>query len=185
MKNEVHLELEEKMEKTLNVLRNEFHSIRAGRANPQLLDRLSIDYYGSQTPIKQVASVSSPEPRMLVIQPYDTSALPLIEKSILMSDLGINPSNDGKIIRLAIPMLTEERRKELVKVVKKTGDEAKVAIRNERRHANDSLKKLEKAGDMTEDELKTAENEVQKMTDKYVKLIDDMVEAKDKEIMEV
>lgn len=182
---EVHLELEEKMDKTINVMKNEFHTIRAGRANPQLLDRIFIDYYGSPTPVKQVASISVPEPRMIMVTPYDASALGLIERAISSSDLGINPNNDGKVIRLLLPMLTEERRKDLVKTVKRVCEDAKVAIRNERRHANDALKKMEKSGDLTEDDLKSAESEVQKMTDKYIKTIDDLGASKEKEIMEV
>lgn len=185
MKLAVHTQLEEKMEKTITVLKNEFHTVRAGRANPQLLDRIFIDYYGAATPIKQVASISVPEPRIIMITPYDGSALSLIEKAISSSDLGINPNNDGKVIRLAIPMLTEERRKELVKTVKKLCEDAKVAIRNERRHANDALKKMEKSGEVTEDDLKSAETDVQKMTDKYIKTIDDLGTAKEKEILEV
>jgi ribosome recycling factor len=185
MKLDIHVQLEAKMEKTLSVLKNELQSIRAGRANPQMLDRISADYYGSMTPIKQIASVSAPEPRMIVVQPYDKGALSAIEKAIQSSDLGINPTNDGAVIRLSIPMLTEDRRKDLVKQVKKTGEDAKVAIRNERRHANEGLKKLEKSHELTEDDLKAAESEVQKMTDKYIKTIDDTIEVKEKELLEV
>lgn len=178
-------ELEEKMNKTVNVLKDEFHTIRAGKANPQILDRVMVDYYGSATPLKSMASVSAPEPRMILIQPYDTTAIKDIEKGILIADLGFNPSNDGKVIRIAVPALTEERRKELVKTAKKAGEDAKVAIRNERRNANDNLKKLQKNNEITEDDLKTGEADVQKLTDKFIKLIDDLVENKDKEIMEV
>ncbi len=178
-------ELEEKMTKTMNVLKDEFHTIRAGKANPQILDRVMVEYYGSPTPLKSMASVSAPEPRMLLIQPYDTTAIKDIEKGIMIADLGFNPSNDGKVIRIAVPALTEERRKELVKTAKKSGEDAKVAIRNERRNANDNIKKLQKNGEITEDDVKNGEAEVQKLTDKYVKIIDELVESKDKEIMEV
>lgn len=182
---EIHNAMEAKMLKTLNVLKEELHTVRAGRANPQLLEKISIDYYGTQTPISQMASITAPEPRMLVIQPYDASVVSSIEKSILMSDLGLNPSNDGRVIRLVIPMLTEERRKDLTKVAKKAGEEAKVAVRNERREANDKLKKAQKTSDITEDDLKRAEDEVQKTTDRYIKLVDEVVAQKEKEIMEV
>lgn len=182
---QVHKELEEKMEKTVRVLKEELNSIRAGRANPALLDRIMVEYYGTPTPLKQIASVSAPEPRLLVIQPYDKTAIQPIEKAITLSDLGINPSNDGKIIRLAIPQLTEERRKELIKVVKKTGESAKVAIRNERREANDKLKKMGKNGELPEDDLKKSEDEVQKMTDKFTEVIDTLITKKEKEMMEV
>ncbi|SHJ91135.1 ribosome recycling factor [Paramaledivibacter caminithermalis] len=181
----VHKDFEEKMKKSINVLKEELHSIRAGRANPALLDRITINYYGAETPLKQIASISAPEPRLLVIQPYDSNSIADIEKSIMQSDLGINPSNDGKVIRLAIPMLTEERRKELKKVVKKAGEEIKIAIRNERRDANDKLKKMEKNKEITEDDLKRAEDEVQKMTDKYIKQVEELVSKKEKEILEV
>ncbi len=178
-------ELEEKMNKTVNVLREEFNSIRAGKANPQLLDRVMVDYYGSATPLKSMASVSAPEPRMLLIQPYDSTAIKDIEKGIMIADLGFNPSNDGKIIRIMVPALTEERRKDLTKMAKKSGEDAKVALRNERRNANDLIKKLNKSGEITEDDVKTGESDVQKLTDKYVKIVDDLIEQKDKEIMEV
>lgn len=176
---------EEKMQKTINVFDEELHAIRAGRANPQLLDRVVVEYYGSPTPLKSLATIAAPEPRMLTVQPYDSSALKDVEKAILVADLGFNPSNDGKIIRIAIPILTEERRKELIKVAKKTGEEAKVAIRNERRDANEKLKKMHKNSEITEDDLKAAEADVQKLTDKYIKQIDDMLVKKEKEIMEV
>ncbi len=182
---EVHKELEEKMQKTVRVLKEDMQSIRAGRANPALLDRINVDYYGTPTPLKQIASVSAPEPRSLIIQPYDRSAVQPIEKAINQSDLGINPSNDGKIIRLAIPQLTEERRKELIKVVKKNGEEAKVALRNERRDANDKLKKMQKSSELTEDDFKKAESEVQKLTDKYIEIVDDLIAKKEKEMLEV
>lgn len=182
---QVHKELEEKMEKTVRVFKEDLHSIRAGRANPALLDRISVEYYGTATPLKQIASISAPEPRLLLIQPYDKTAIQGIEKAITQSDLGINPSNDGKTIRLAVPQLTEERRKELIKVVKKASESAKVAIRNERRDANDKLKKMEKNSEITEDELKKAEDEVQKKTDKFVAIIDELTAKKEKEMMEV
>ncbi|MCT4564092.1 MAG: ribosome recycling factor [Maledivibacter sp.] len=182
---EVHKSFEEKMKKSIVVLKEELHSIRAGRANPSLLDRINVNYYGSETPLKQIAGISAPEPRLLVIQPYDSNAIADIEKAIMQSDLGINPSNDGKVIRLAIPMLTEERRKDLQKVVKKSGEEIKVAIRNERRDANDKLKKMQKSNELTEDDLKKAEDEVQKLTDKYIKDVEELISKKEAEILEV
>ncbi len=185
MQLEVYKNCEEKMNKTINVLKEELHSIRAGRANPALLDRITIDYYGTETPLKQIASISAPEARLLVIQPYDASAIQNIEKAIMQSDLGLNPSNDGKLIRLAIPMLTEERRKSLLKIVKKTGEDAKVAIRNERREANDKLKKLHKNNELTEDDLKRCEDDIQELTNKYTNVIDELISKKEKEIMEV
>lgn len=185
MQLQVHKTCEEKMKKTISVLKDDLHSIRAGRANPSLLDRITVDYYGSATPLKQIASVSAPESRLLVIQPYDASAIQNIEKAITQSDLGINPSNDGKVIRLAIPMLTEERRKELIKVVKKTGEDAKIALRNERRDANDQLKKMHKNNDLTDDDLKRAEDEVQNLINKYSDIVDELISKKDKEVMEV
>ena len=181
----IHDVLEEKMNKTLNVLKEELQSVRAGRANTMLLDRITVDYYGSETPIKQLASVSVPEPRTISIQPYDATQIPAIEKAILVSDLGLNPSNDGKMIRLTLPMLTEERRKDLSKIVKKLGEDAKVALRNERRDANDKLKKLQKNNEITEDDLSKSEKDVQTTTDKFVKQIDEMIANKEKEIMEV
>ncbi len=182
---EIHNAMEAKMQKTLSVLKEDLHSVRAGRANPQLLEKIAIDYYGTLTPVSQMASISAPEPRMLVIQPYDASVVSSIEKAINMSDLGLNPSNDGRVIRLVIPMLTEDRRKELTKVAKKAGEEAKVAVRNERREANEKLKKAQKTGDITEDDLKRAEDEVQKTTDRFIKLVDEVILQKEKEIMEV
>lgn len=182
---EIQNAMEAKMNKTLSVLKEELHTVRAGRANPQLLEKIAIDYYGTQTPIHQMASITAPEPRMLVIQPYDASVVSSIEKAINMSDLGLNPSNDGRVIRLVIPMLTEERRKDLTKVARKAGEDAKVAVRNERREANEKLKKAQKSGDITEDDLKRAEEDVQKTTDRYIKLVDEVVTQKEKEIMEV
>ncbi len=185
MKLEVHKVLEEKMEKTVSVLKEELTVIRAGRANPGMLDRVVVDYYGSPTPLKQLATVSAPEPRALIIQPWDMSALNSIEKAIQNADLGFNPTNDGKIIRIAIPQLTEERRKDLLKVASKTSESAKVALRNERRDANEKLKKMQKDGEITEDDLKKAQDEVQKMTDNHIKTVDDLLAKKEKEIMEV
>lgn len=185
MRNEAHELLEEKMEKTLNVLKDELNHIRAGRANPMILDKVKVNYYGSETPIKQLASISVPEPRILQIQPYDTSILKDIEKAIQIADLGINPSNDGKLIRMVIPMLTEERRKDLQKNIKKFGEDSKIAIRNERRDAIEHLKKMEKAKDITEDELTSGEKEVQKMVDECITKIDQLVVKKSEEIMEV
>jgi len=185
MNSNIYKSQEEKMNKSLKVLKDDLNSLRAGRANPSMLDRLVIDYYGTITPIKQVASISAPEPRLITIQPYDPSVLAMIEKAIQQSDLGINPSNDGKIIRLNIPQLTEERRKELTKIARRMAEDSKIAIRNERRNVNDTLKKMEKDGELTEDELKTSQDEVQKITDKFIKEIDDMVINKEKEILEV
>lgn len=185
MRNEVHQNLEEKMEKTISVLKEDLGVIRAGRANPALLDKIVVDYYGTPTPLKQIAGVSAPEPRMIVVSPYDKSALKDIEKAILISDMGFNPSNDGSQIRISIPQLTEERRKELTKLVAKTGENAKVALRNSRRDANDKLKKMEKDGEMSEDDSKKAVDEVQKIIDKYTKEVDEIVAKKEKEVMEV
>lgn len=175
---------DEKMGKTMNNLAEEFGGIRAGRANPHVLDKLRVDYYGTPTAIQQVANVSAPEPRMIQIQPWEASMVKEIEKAILTSDLGINPTNDGKTVRLLFPELTEERRKELAKDVKKKGENAKVAIRNIRRDANDSFKKLAKE-DVSEDEIKQLEDQAQKMTDKYIADVDRAVEAKTKEILTV
>ena len=178
------VQFDEKMQKTMNNLAEEFGSIRAGRANPHVLDKLRVDYYGTPTPIQQVANVSVPEPRMIQIQPWEGSMVKEIEKVIMTSDLGINPTNDGKTIRLLFPELTEERRKDLAKEVKKKGENAKVAIRNIRRDANDTFKKLAKE-DISEDEIKGLEEKAQKMTDKYIASVDEAVEAKTKEIMTV
>lgn len=175
---------DEKMGKTMNNLAEEFGGIRAGRANPHVLDKLRVDYYGTPTAIQQVANISVPEPRMIQIQPWEASMVKEIEKAILTSDLGINPTNDGKTVRLLFPELTEERRKELAKDVKKKGENAKVAIRNIRRDANDSFKKLAKE-DVSEDEIKQLEDQAQKMTDKYIADVDRAVEAKTKEILTV
>ena len=176
---------EEKMTKTMANLDGEFGAIRAGRANPNVLNRIMVDYYGTPTPIQQVANVSVPEARMIQIQPWDKTMIKAITKAIQTSDLGINPNNDGSVIRLVFPELTEERRKELVKDVKKKGEAAKVAIRNIRRDANDTFKKLGKKEDVSEDEIKELEGKVQKMTDKFIADIDKAVEDKTKEIMTV
>ena len=175
---------EEKMTKTMGNLDGELGAIRAGRANPNVLNKIMVDYYGTPTPIQQVANVSVPEPRMIQIQPWEKSMVKVIEKAIMTSDLGINPTNDGTCIRLVFPELTEERRKELVKDVKKKGEAAKVAIRNIRRDGNDAFKKL-KGSDVSEDEIKDKEDDLQKLTDKYVKEVDKAVEAKSKEVMTV
>ena len=177
--------LEEKSKKSISVLKEDLNTVRAGRANPALLDKVMIDYYGSPTPLKSLANISVPDPRTLLISPFDPKAIGEIEKGINVANIGINPSNDGKCVRLVIPQVTEERRKELTKTVKKMGEESKVAVRNLRREANDELKKLEKAHEITEDELKKALDDIQKATDKTIKEIDDIVAAKDKEILEV
>lgn len=175
---------DDKMTKSINSLNSELATIRAGRANPHVLDKLAVDYYGSPTPIQQVANVSVPEARMIQIQPWEKSLLKEIEKAILVSDIGINPTNDGTSIRLIFPELTEERRKELAKDVKKKGESAKVAIRNIRRDGNDAFKKL-KGSDISEDEIKDLEEQLQKLTDKYIKEIDVAVDVKTKEVMTV
>ena len=177
--------LEEKSKKSISVLKEDLNTVRAGRANPALLDKVMVDYYGSPTPLKSLANISVPDPRTLLISPFDPKAIGEIEKGINVANIGINPSNDGKCVRLVIPQVTEERRKELTKTVKKMGEESKVAVRKLRREANDELKKLEKAHEITEDELKKALDDIQKATDKTIKEIDDIVAAKDKEILEV
>ena len=176
---------EGKMNKTLEVLQSDYAAIRAGRANPHVLDKIKVDYYGTPTPIQQVGNISVPEARMIVIQPWEKSLLKAVEKAILTSELGINPNNDGNCIRLVFPEMTEERRKEVAKDVKKKGDAAKVAIRNIRRDANDAFKKMEKAGEMSEDDLKEATEKMQKLTDKIIEKVDKAVEEKTKEIMTV
>lgn len=176
---------EVKMGKSIASLDSEFGTIRAGRANPHVLDRITVDYYGTPTPLQQVANISVPEARMIQIQPWESSLIKGIEKAILTSDLGLNPNNDGKVIRLIFPELTEERRKDLVKDIKKKGEAAKVAVRNIRRDANDAYKKLKKEEDVSEDEIKELEDKIQKLTDKYIKDVDAAVELKGKEIMTV
>ena len=175
---------EEKMQKTLKNLDGELASIRAGRANPNILNKLTVDYYGTPTPIQQVANISVPEARLIQIQPWEKKLIREIEKAIQMSDIGINPTNDGSVIRLVFPELTEERRKELVKDVKKKGEAAKVAVRNIRRDGNEAFKKL-KGTEVSEDEIKDMEEDLQKLTDKYIKEVDKSVEAKSKEVMTV
>lgn len=176
---------EEKMQKTMKALSNEFGAIRAGRANPAVLDKITVDYYDTPTPINQVAAISVAEARVLVIQPWDASILKGIEKAIQASDLGINPSNDGKVLRIAFPPLTEERRKDLCKQIKKYGEDSKVAVRSIRRDTIEAYKKLEKASEITEDDLKNAEKKIQDLTDKYCKEVDNMTAAKEKEILEL
>ena len=176
---------EEKMNKSLEVLLGEYSSIRAGRANPHVLDKIKVDYYGTPTPLQQVGNINVPEARMIVIQPWEKSLLKKIEKAILTSDLGINPTNDGNVIRLVFPELTEERRKDLAKDVKKKGEGTKVAVRNIRRDANEAFKKMEKANEISEDDRKLAEDKIQKITDKMIDKIDAAIETKTKEIMTV
>ena len=180
-----YIEIKEKMSKTIESLNVRLSEVRAGRANPAILNKVKIDYYGTPTPINQVAGISVPEARMIVIQPWDASVLKDIEKAILASEIGINPNNDGKVIRLNFPELTEERRKELVKEIKKYAEETKVAIRNSRRDAIEKFKAMQKQGEMTEDELKSAEDEVQKITDKNIEEIDKMIQNKESEIMSI
>ena len=177
--------LEERSKKTIAILKEDLNTVRAGRANPALLDKVTVDYYGSPTPLKNLANISVPDPRTLLIAPFDPKSIGEIEKAINVANIGINPSNDGKAVRLGIPQVTEERRKELTKTVKKMGEDSKVAIRNLRREANDEMKKLEKNHEITEDELKKALDDIQKATDKTTKEIDEIIAAKDKEIMEV
>ncbi|KPU43915.1 ribosome-recycling factor [Oxobacter pfennigii] len=185
MVKEVYKSSEEKMNKTITVLKKELASLKAGRANPSILDKIVVPYYGTPTPISQIASIAVPEPRLLTVQPWDSSILKEIEKEILKSDLGLNPTNDGKLIRLLIPELTEETRKNLVKVIKKHGEEAKVAVRSIRREANEKIKALKKESTITEDQEKKGEEDIQKLTDNIIKEIDRIVETKEKEIMEV
>jgi len=182
---EVKKNLEEKSKKSISVLKEDLNTVRAGRANPSLLDKVMVDYYGSLTPLKNLANIAVPDPRTLLITPFDPKSISEIEKGINVANIGINPSNDGKCVRLVIPQVTEERRKEITKTVKKMGEDSKIAIRNIRRDANDELKKREKAHEITEDELKKALEDVQKATDKTIKEIDEIVAAKEKEIMEV
>lgn len=177
--------IEEKMNKTISVLQENFAEVRAGRANPAILNKIKVDYYGTPTPINQVAGISVPEARLIVIQPWDASLLKEIEKEILKAEIGINPNNDGKVIRLAFPELNEERRKELVKEIKKTAEEAKVSIRSVRREGIDEAKKMQKDSQMTEDELKSAEEQIQKLTDNKIAEIDKVLSEKEKEVMSV
>ena len=177
--------LKDKIGKTISVLKTELNTVRAGRANAALLDQIVVPYWGVDTPLRQLANISVPDPRTLMIAPFDPKCITDIEKAINISNIGIHPTNDGKVVRLVVPQVTEERRKELTKVIKKMGEEAKVAVRNERRDANDHLKKAEKAGEMTEDDLKGELDEVQKVTDKAMKEIDEIVAHKEKELMEI
>ena len=177
--------LKEKMEKSISVYQEKLSEVRAGRANPAILNKIKIDYYGTPTPINQVAGISVPEARLIVIQPWDMSVLKEIEKAILASDIGINPNNDGKVIRLAFPELNEERRKEIVKDIRKMAEEAKVAVRSIRREAIDEAKSMQKNSEMSEDELKVAEDDIQKLTDKYVEEIDSILDKKEKEVMSI
>lgn len=178
-------EIQEKMEKTINVLKQDLAAIRAGKANAAVLDKISIDYYGTQTPVTQLSNISVPEARTLVIQPYDASVLKPIEKAIQASDIGINPQNDGKVIRLIFPPLTEERRKELVKTVAKTAENSKIAVRSIRRDGIEKFKSMEKKSEITEDDLKKAEKDIQDTTDKFCKQIDDIAAKKSSEILEI
>ncbi|MCL5780391.1 ribosome recycling factor [Desulforamulus profundi] len=184
MVKEIIASAEQNMKKTVEVVRKEFASLRAGRATPALLDKVTVSYYGTPTPLNQLANISVPEARMLVIQPWDKSAIPEIERSLMKSDLGITPTSDGTVIRLVIPQLTQERRTELVKVVKKKAEEGRVAIRNIRRDVNDNLKAKQKEG-VPEDEVKRGQDDMQKITDKFIKEIDEMVKSKEQEIMQV
>ncbi len=176
---------EDRLSKTLDALKKEYGTLRAGRAAPSLLDKVTVDYYGTPTPVNQIANVTVPEPRMIMIKPYDRSSLREIERAIQKSDLGLTPNNDGTMIRLAIPQPTQERRKELVKIVSKKAEDAKVAMRNIRRDANEAIKKLEKGKEITEDDRKDAQEEMQKLLDKYIKLVDGARSTKEKEVMEV
>jgi len=185
MSEETAKEVEQKMEKTVEALKREFAVLRAGRANPALLEKVMVDYYGTPTPVNQVGNIGVPEPRLLVIQPWDKTMIPAIEKAILKSDLGVTPSSDGNVVRIAIPPLTQERRKELTKTIKKKAEEARVAIRNIRRDYNEKLKALEKKGEISEDQLRRDQEIVQKQTDATIKSVDQITEAKEKEIMEV
>ncbi len=185
MSAQVKKQLEEKMSRTIEALKSEFTTIRAGRANAQMLDKIRVDYYGTPTPINQVGAISVPEPRTLMINPWDKTAMAEIEKAIRNSDLGLNPTNDGQVIRIVVPALTEERRKELAKQASKMAEEFKVRLRNERRDANDKLKKIEKEGEITEDDLKKSQDEVQKITDKFIKEVDSLLKSKEQDIMAV
>ncbi len=185
MVNEMIKQAEERMKKSIQALRSEFVTVRTGRASASLIDKVMIDYYGTETAVSQVATVSVPEARLLLIQPWDKGLIEPIEKAILKSSLGLNPSNDGNVIRVPVPQLNEERRKELVKMVKSMAEEAKVAVRNIRRDMNDSFKSSEKSGQISEDDMRRLQSEIQKMTDKFIAEIDEMVKHKEEEIMEV
>lgn len=185
MSSEVFDTTENKMGKAVEVFKSDLLTIRAGRATPSLLDKITVDYYGTPTPLNQLANISAPEPRLIVVQPWDKNVMGEVEKTILKSDLGLTPNNDGNVIRLPVPQLTEERRKELVKMIRKKAEESKVAVRNIRRDANEQLKLQEKDGEITKDDLKRNQDEVQKLTDDYIEKIDQVLTAKEKEIMEV
>jgi ribosome recycling factor len=185
MLDEIYKSMKENMNKTLENLQREYSMLRTGRANPQLVEKIKVEYYGTPTPLNQLASIGAPEARMLLIQPYDKTALPEIEKAILASDLGITPNNDGNVIRLVFPQLTEERRKELVKVVKKKAEEARVAIRNIRRENMDKVKTMQKNSEITEDDLKRAQNEIQKITDEFIEKVDKLAKAKEEDVLQV
>ncbi len=182
---EVQKDATERMDKTVQALQHEFATVRTGRANPGILDKVLVDYYGQPTPLQQIASVGAPEAQLLVVQPYDPNATGAIEKAIMTADLGLNPSNDGTVIRIPVPALTEERRKELVKLCRQYAEEARVAVRNIRRDAIEAHKKAEREHDISEDELRRSEDEIQKMTDEHTKRIDEMLEHKEEEILEV
>ncbi|NLO88904.1 MAG: ribosome recycling factor [Clostridia bacterium] len=185
MMNEILKQCEKKMEKAVEALGHELATVRAGRANPAILDKVQVDYYGVPTPLNQMANISAPEPRLLIVHPWDKSVLGNIEKAILKSDLGLTPNNDGNIIRIAIPPLTEERRKELLKIVKKMAEDSRVAVRNIRRETNEEIKAMEKAGEISQDDSRRLQGEVQELTDKYIEKVNEVLELKEKEIMEV
>lgn len=185
MTDDIYLEAGEKMEKVISAFQRELATLRAGRATPSLLDKIEVDYYGAMTPLNQLAGVTAPESRLLVIQPWDKQAMEDIEKAILKSDLGLTPNNDGNVIRLTIPQLTEERRKELVRFLRKKAEESKVSVRNVRRDANESIKQLEKSSDISEDERRRSQDSIQELTDEKIKEIDQIMEVKEKEMMEV
>ena len=185
MINTIKQDTEERMVKTINALRSDFSTIRTGKANPSLLEKVVVDYYGTPTPISQLANISAPEARMLVVQPWDKSVVSAIEKAIMKSELGLNPSSDGTIIRLILPQLTQDTRKDLVKKVKKKAEDAKVSVRNIRRDGNEQLKSIEKSKEITEDESKKAQDDIQKLTDKYIAEVEKVLDNKEKEIMEV
>lgn len=185
MTDDIFIKTEEKMKKAIEIFKKDLGTIRAGRAAPSLLDKIMVDYYGTPTPLKQLSTVNAPEPRLLLVQPWDKNIIKDIEKAILKSDLGLTPNNDGNLIRLPVPQLTEERRKELVKMIRKKTEESRVAVRNIRREANDRLKTEEKNGEITQDGLKRSQDEIQKLTDKYIEDLDRALENKEKEIMEV
>jgi ribosome recycling factor len=182
---EVIKDAKQRMDKSIEALRSELATLRTSRATPALVENIKVEYYGSQVPLKQLASISIPEARMILIQPWDPNALSAIEKAILKSELGITPNNDGKVIRIILPQLSEERRQELVKLVKRIGEESKIAVRNIRRDANEQIRKMEKESQISEDERYKAEEEIQKITDEHIKKIDEILEAKEKEILEV